>query len=58
LRVTGVIDTGSLVGAVSEMAASDIAVRVDIAVVAGTADGGRIEPHPDTQGRTTSMSTR
>jgi uncharacterized protein len=47
LRITGVIDTGPLAKAVSANASRR-----------GTADGGRTEPHPDTQGRTTDMSTR
>jgi predicted RNA-binding protein YlxR (DUF448 family) len=45
LRVTGVVDTGELAEAVT-------------AATTGTADGGSTVPHSDTQGRTTSMSTR
>jgi predicted RNA-binding protein YlxR (DUF448 family) len=47
LRVTGVIDTGPLAEAVSGHEDP-----------LGTADGGRVPPHPDQQGRTTDMSTR
>jgi predicted RNA-binding protein YlxR (DUF448 family) len=47
LRVSGVADTGPLAEAVR--------VHPDSL---GTADGGRIPPHPDQQGRTTNMSTR
>jgi predicted RNA-binding protein YlxR (DUF448 family) len=46
LRVSGVVDTGPLVEAVRTRAAL------------GTADGGRTEPHPEQQGRTTDMSSR
>jgi len=46
LRLTGVLDTGPLAEAVCTT------------VAAGTADGGRTEPHPEQQGRTTDMSTR
>ena len=45
LRVTGVVDTGELTGAVHAAAGS-------------TAGGGSDQPHPDQQGRTTDMSTR
>jgi len=47
LRVSGVVDTGPLAEAVRG--------RLD---PLGTADGGRVPPHPDKQGRTTDMSTR
>ena len=46
LRVSGVFDTGPLAEAVRTRAAL------------GTADGGRTEPHPEQQGRTTDMSSR
>ena len=45
LRVSGVLDTGPLAEAVHSAAL-------------GTADGGRTEPHPEQQGRTTDMSSR
>jgi uncharacterized protein len=47
LRISGVIDTGALAGAVCGHADP-----------LGTADGGSVPPHPDQQGRTTDMSTR
>jgi len=47
LRLTGVADTGPLAGHIR--AAS---------VPSGTTDGGASALHPDTQGRTTDMSTR
>ena len=46
LRLTGVVDPGPLAEAVRAGATT------------GTADGGRAEPHPEKQGRTTDMSTR
>jgi predicted RNA-binding protein YlxR (DUF448 family) len=46
LRVSGVIDAGPL------------AEAVHIRAALGTADGGRTEPHPEQQGRTTDMSSR
>lgn len=45
LRVTGVLDIGPLATAIR-------------AALSGTADGGRTEPRPEKQGRTTDMSTR
>jgi hypothetical protein len=54
LRVSGVVDTGELAKAVT--AVTDV---TGVAAEAGTANGGgRDEPHPDQQGRTTDMSTR
>src|SRR5690349_13384127 len=47
LRVSGVVDTGPL----AEVVAGPVHPL-------GTADGGRVPPHPDQQGRTTDMSTR
>ena len=46
LRFTGVADTGPL------------AEAVQTSVALGIADGGRTEPHPEQQGRTTDMSSR
>ncbi|WP_239152882.1 YlxR family protein [Virgisporangium aliadipatigenens] len=46
LRVTGVVDIGEL------------AEAVPMAAETGTARGGSVQPHPDSQGRTTGMSTR
>jgi len=47
LRISGVIDTGPLAEAIRATEPRR-----------GTADGGRTEPHPEKQGRTTDMSTR
>jgi uncharacterized protein len=47
LRISGVIDTAPLAEVVRASSPHP-----------GTAEGGRPEPHPDKQGRTTDMSTR